>query len=105
MSSTNTTEGVKHDQGKNPLELLPFDALEEIGKVLALDRDRYLPRNWAGGVGGARVFGELLCHLFAWGRGQERDTTTGLSHLAHAGCLTLFLLACTLRNVGKDDRP
>lgn len=109
MTTTNTTEclteGVKHDQGKTPLELLAFDALEEIGKVLAFGKAKYAPRNWENGMDWGRVYGALLRHLFAWWRGQENDPETGLSHLAHAGCCVMFLLAYSLRSVGKDDRP
>lgn len=95
----------KADDGKLPLELLPPDALEEIARVLQFGAAKYGERNWEKGLRWARVYGALLRHLFAWWRGQDRDDETGLSHLAHAGCCVLFLLAHERRALGEDDRP
>lgn len=96
----------KFDGGKVRLELLPVDALEEVGKVLTFGAIKYAAGNWATGSGFSwmRLFGALLRHLFAWARGEDKDPESGLSHLAHAGCMLLFLLAHVLRSHGLDDR-
>lgn len=96
----------KHDDEKNRLQLLPVDALEEIGKVLTFGAVKYSEGNWAVGKGfkWSRLFGGLLRHSFAWVRGEDKDPESGLSHLAHAGCMLLFLLAHVLRKHGEDDR-
>jgi hypothetical protein len=44
-------------------------------------------------------------HLTAWSMGENTDPETGLSHLAHAACNMLFLLAYEIRGIGNDDRP
>jgi len=62
-------------------------------------------RNWERGMAWSRPFSALMRHVWAWWRGQETDPETGYSHLAHAGCCVLFLLAYQLRRVGSDDRP
>ncbi len=100
------TQPQKFDGQKVMLQLLPVDALEEIGRVLTFGAVKYAPGNWATGKGFAwsRLFGGLLRHLFAWARGEDKDPESGLSHLAHAGCMLLFLLAHVLRNHGHDDR-
>jgi hypothetical protein len=96
--------GIKHDDGKLPLELLPLDAVEEIAKVLQFGAKKYAPNNWRGGFVYGRVFGALLRHLFSWWRGEDKDPETGLSPLAHAGCDVLFLLHFTLAKTGTDNR-
>ncbi len=99
-------QGQKKDQGKVPLQLLPLDALTEIGKVLRFGAQKYAERGWEKGIAYDRVFGATLRHLFAWHQGEDNDPETGLSHLAHAGCEVLFLLAFTLRGrIDLDDRP
>jgi hypothetical protein len=98
--------GDKRDSGKLPLELLPLDALSAVAEVLRFGASKYAARNWESGIAYGRVFGALLRHLFAWWRGEELDSETGLSHLAHAGCEVLFLLAFVLRGrADLDDRP
>ena len=98
-------EGKKADDGKLPYDLLPHDAITEIVKVLQFGAKKYEARNWERGMHWSRPYSALMRHMFAWWRGQARDPETGLSHLAHAGCCILFLLAFWLRNVGTDDRP
>lgn len=100
------TQPQKFDAEKPRTDLLPTDALEEISKVLGFGVVKYAAGNWATGSGFAwcRLYGAILRHLFAWARGQDRDPETGLSHVAHAGCMVLFLLAHILRRHGTDDR-
>jgi hypothetical protein len=97
-------EGRKDDGGKLPWHLLPSDAVEEILKVLAFGAAKYEPRNWEKGMAWSRPFAALMRHMWAWWRGEKADPETGLSHLAHAGCCLLFLLAYEQRKIGKDDR-
>jgi len=96
--------GIKHDQGKLPLDLLPVESLEEIAKVLQFGKSKYGDWNWAGGMKWSRVLGACLRHLFAWARGESTDPETGLSHLAHAGCCILFLLFYEKYYKVLDDR-
>lgn len=99
------TEGRKDDGGKMPWHLLPPDAVEQIVAVLKFGATKYGDRNWEKGMAWSRPFAALMRHMWAWWRGEDRDPETGLSHLAHAGCCILFLLAYEKRNTGKDDRP
>jgi Domain of unknown function (DUF5664) len=98
------TEGIKHDGEKTMLALLPFEAIEEVGKVLTFGAQKYAAHNWRGGFAYSRVLSAALRHLFAWARGQDNDPESGLSHLAHAACCILFLLSFTLSGSGIDDR-
>jgi len=96
---------LKKDYGKLPWHLFPDDAAEEIVKVLEFGANKYSPRGWEEGMDWSRVYSALRRHLVAWFFRRGNDPDTGLSHLAHAGCCVLFLLAYELRNKGTDDRP
>lgn len=85
---------VKHDSGKTDWSLMPWEAVEEINKVLEFGASKYAAHNWTEGEGFryTRVLSSLFRHLFAWSRGEDCDPESGLSHLAHAGCNVIFLL-------------
>ncbi len=98
------SKALKLDSDKVPLELLPFESLIEVGKVLAFGAQKYGRYNWRQGMEWTRLVGGILRHLFAWMQGEDRDPESGLSHLAHAGCGILFLLAYEIKSIGTDDR-
>jgi hypothetical protein len=98
------TEATKHDAAKLPYDLLPSDAVEEIVRVLDFGAGKYGADNWAQGMAWSRPFAALMRHMWAWWRGEDNDPESGLSHLAHAGCCVLFLLAYHKRGVGIDNR-
>lgn len=98
--------GTKHDSGKSPWHLLPFDAVGDIVKVLEFGSRKYAERNWEKGIAYSRVFAAAQRHLTSWWQGEDKDPESGLSHLAHASCCTLFLLAFVARKrTDLDDRP
>ncbi len=97
-------KGKKFDQDKNPLELLPTEALKEIGLVLKYGVEKYDRWNWKKGMRWSRLAGAALRHLYAWLEREEQDPETGLSHLAHLGCCVLFLLTYEKLGLGTDDR-
>jgi hypothetical protein len=106
MKARKQTPGRKADAGKVRLELMPLDALEEVGKVLTHGARKYGDRNWERGIQYGRVYGALERHASKWFRGQQRDPETGLSHMAHCAANALFLLSYELRRCKKlDDRP
>lgn len=96
--------GVKHDSGKVRVDLLSFEAMEEIAKVMTFGAGKYGDDNWRGGMAWRRLLGAGLRHLFAFSRGENLDPESGLPHLAHAGCCIMFLLEYYLTANGKDDR-
>src|SRR5690606_20669550 len=89
-------EGVKYDDHKLPLHLLPFDALMEITEILKFGAEKYEDRNWERGMSWHKPFRACLSHLWLWwlkadhGKGPGNDEETGKSHLLHAGCCILF---------------
>jgi hypothetical protein len=111
----NLPEGTKFDTNKCRIELFPGDALFAISQVLTFGAIKYDDRNWEKGMSWSRIFGALMRHLWAWQMGRvptkssflfgDLDTETGMSHLWHAGCCIVFLIAYEMRGVGADDRP
>jgi len=110
--------GRKDDQGKVRVDLLPFDALTAVADVMTWRCTKsesvpnpYPERNWEKGMSWHRLFRAALSHLWAWwlqtdeGKGPGNDKESGRSHLVHAACCVLFLVAYELRTVGTDDRP
>lgn len=85
---------IKYDHDKTDWSLMPFEAIEEINKVLDFGAKKYAAHNWKKGEGFkyTRVLNSLLRHIFAYMRGEDKDPESGLSHLAHAGCNIVFLL-------------
>lgn len=95
---------MKFDSGKPATDLLPFDALTEVAKVLTFGAKKYSRRNWEKGMGWGRLIAAGLRHVFAFMGGEDIDPESGLPHLAHANCCFLMALALTLRKTGTDDR-
>lgn len=98
-------KGVKNDKEKDPWHLLPYDAVGGIVKILAFGANKYAARNWERGMDWSRPFSALQRHMTAWWEGEDKDEATGCSHLWHAGCCILFLIAYEMRGIGNDDRP
>jgi hypothetical protein len=97
--------GIKYDECKPRWDLLPFDALNEIAKVMTYGAIKYEPRNWERGMSWNRVFASMQRHLSTWFHGNNIDDESKMSHLAHAACCMLYLLAFEVRAEGIDDRP
>lgn len=99
-------EGLKYDEGKPRLDLIPYDVLAEVSKVLTFGAEKYDARNWEKGMNWGRVFAAAQRHMIKfWQYREEKDEETSLSHLSHAICCLMFLHAYELRGIGLDDRP
>jgi len=96
--------GTKYDAGKAPLDLLPFEAEEEIARVLAFGEKKYSAGNWAKGIGYRRLLAAARRHIGAFNSGVDKDEESGLSHIAHAACCLMFLLYMEKKRPDLDDR-
>lgn len=95
---------IKHDNIKPATDLLPSYALIKISEVLSYGANKYERHNWRLGMKWSRMYGAALRHLFAWNDGENVDSETGKSHLAHAACCILFLLQYEKDHTDLDDR-
>ena len=84
--------GVKHDQQKARVDLIPARALLDVGMIFTHGAQKYGDRNWQEGIEFSRLFGAAQRHLLLWKSGEDIDTDSGLPHLAHA-LTNLFMIA------------
>lgn len=94
----------KHDSGKPRMDLIAPEFLSATATVLSYGAAKYAERNWEKGMSWGRVFGAMMRHLWAWWSGEAKDVETGYSHLWHAACCLMFLIAYEERKIGSDDR-
>jgi hypothetical protein len=98
-------EGRKDDAGKPAHHLIAPEIQDALAQVLEFGARKYEPRNWEKGMAWSRPFAALMRHMWAWWGGERNDAETGMSHLWHAACCLMFLVAYERRQIGQDDRP
>lgn len=97
--------GVKFDSNKLQWSLVPSEAMEEIVDVLTYGAKKYSPDNWQHVDNpDTRYFNAAMRHIWAWRQGERFDEESHKSHLAHAACCLLFLMAFD-QEADKDDSP
>ena len=97
--------GEKHDDGKIRFDLLPDDALTLVAEVLTQGAAEYGDRNWEEGISASRLEAAARRHMTRWKLGQDNDPKSGMSHLVHAACDLLMMVALESRGqAGFDDR-
>lgn len=96
------TQGMKFDNNKLDYTLVPWEGMQEIVKVLEFGAKKYARDNWKHVENAdTRYLAAAFRHLVQYNNGELTDSETGVSHLAHAGCCILFLLALEKKN-GSD---
>jgi hypothetical protein len=95
---------VKTDDNKHRFDLIPAEALFALTDIITFGARKYADRNWEKGMSWGRMFGALMRHMWAWWGGEDLDPESGKSHLWHALCCLVFLVAYEQRKIGKDDR-
>lgn len=87
-------QGKKLDSDKPRFSLIPSGVLPKVINVLEFGAKKYAPENWRKVPdANTRYFDAAHRHLDAWWNGQQVDSETNESHLAHAICCLMFLLA------------
>lgn len=89
---------------KTRYDLVPMAAIGQIADVLTHGAAKYGANNWARGTEWSRYYAAAMRHLAAFWSGEDTDSESGLSHLAHAGCCLVFLLEYQRNGWGTDDR-
>ena len=87
-------QGKKLDSDKPRFSLIPQGTLQPVVRVLEFGAKKYSENNWRN-VENARTryFDAAHRHIDAYWHGEKKDVETGESHLAHAICCLMFLLA------------
>lgn len=97
-------KGLKFDQDKPRMDLLPYSSLEEIAKVLTFGAKKYTAGNWAKGLHYSRLISAAQRHIGSMNEGEDTDPESGLPHSAHAACCLLFLIWMQKNKPEMDDR-
>ena len=85
--------GTKADSGKPMMGCIPPHAELAVARVLTFGAQKYSRGNWAHVENSdKRYMDAALRHINAHRRGENTDSETGESHLAHAICCILFML-------------
>jgi hypothetical protein len=86
---------------KMRMELLPFESLEAVAKVLTFGAVKYSDYGWKDQENAeCENIGALLRHLSAHLKGERIDAESGLSHLSHAAARALFLVYFEVKKNG-----
>lgn len=94
--------GMKFDGDKPRMDLLLDgcpNALLRVSDVLTFGAKKYAAHSWhTVAEGKSRYKAALLRHLTAHAQGEVNDPESGLPHLAHAACCSLFILELEQRD-------
>lgn len=96
--------GLKHDDEKLPMGLMPRSALEQVAAVLAHGAHKYSAHNWRKGISVQRNIDAALRHIVAANEGENLDADSGLPHFAHAICDLMFVIETLRARPDLDDR-
>ncbi len=67
-----------------PYDLIPYQELSEAyARVAEFGARKYEPWNWSRGLSRVQLLCSLLRHVFAYLRGQDTDSDSGLLHTDH----------------------
>lgn len=97
-------EGIKHDNGKADLSLLPYSGLIGVSKALMDGEKKYGRYNYLNGMDWHRLIGAALRHIHQFNNGEDCADDSGLNHLYHAGANILMLIEYYERQIGNDTR-
>jgi hypothetical protein len=90
----------KKEKEKLRWDLLPWDALESLARVMTLNIQKHGEDSWRELKNPCQLhWTAIMRHLIKWWRGEKIDPETGESHLAHAGCRILFLISVSRNNL------
>lgn len=104
QNKLNKLKGIKYDQDKIMLDLIPSEFIEEVGKVLTFGAKKYTRANWAKGIHFSRLIAAHDRHMRAFNKLNDFDDETGLLHLSHAATNLAFLIWMYYNRKDLDDR-
>jgi len=85
-------DGIKFDADKPRWDLVPWDEMEDVARVITFGAKKYGANDWKHvPQAQERYFSAALRHLVAWKCGEVLDPESGLPHLSHAVASLLIL--------------
>jgi hypothetical protein len=102
---TEKKEGLRYNEGKPRVDLVPPSAILELAKVLTVGAKKYEVRNWEKGMDHSKCYASAMRHLLKYWAGEDRDEETGELHLSHVLTNIAFLIEYQKTCPHLDDRP
>lgn len=97
-------KGERFNSGKPKWSLVPQSALLPMVEVLEFGAKKYSAHNWKKGLSVTEICESLKRHLDAFMEGEDIDPESGLPHIGHMQCNTLFLSWMMEHRKDLDDR-
>lgn len=97
-------KGVKFDQNKPDLSLLPRVAKEGIARAFMDGQRKYGRYNYLNGMEWTRILAAIDRHLSAFNDGEDIAIDSQLNHLYHAGAGIMMLIEYYDKKLGTDNR-
>lgn len=96
--------GVKHDQNKPDLSILPKEALNGIARAFMVGEKKYGRYNYLKGMNWTRLISASMRHITQFNSGEDFDDESKLNHLYHAGACIMMLIQFYDAKIGNDNR-
>lgn len=83
-------KSLRYNKGKLKWSYVNFEALEPMVEVLMFGAEKYAPKNWQKGLDLEEILESMMRHLTALIDGEEVDPESGISHMGHIQCNSMF---------------
>ena len=89
--SEEKAKAMRFNKNKLSWSLVDFESMESMVEVLMFGAKKYERHNWKSGLDVDEVCESLARDLFAFMNGEDKDKESGLSHIGHIQCNSMFL--------------
>lgn len=100
-------KGTKNDNNymeKPPVDLLTYEFKFQTAQALGFGASKYGRHNFKEGIDWSRLIAAADRHLTQFNNGEDLDSESGLSHLAHAAASLNLLMWMVTNRPDLDDR-
>ena len=80
----------RYNNGKTQWGLVDFKSIKPMVDVLEFGALKYSPNNWKKGLDTTEICESIMRHLTALMDGEDNDPESGLPHMGHIQCNTMF---------------
>ena len=91
VEDTKTTKADRYNEGKPQFSLLDLNSMEPGVRVLAFGAKKYARNNWKKGLVFSEILDSMMRHIAELQEGNWLDEDSGLPHIGHLQCNSLFL--------------